>query len=438
MTETVTPATPSFPYELRTFPAELDGAIVPERLAKWAQAVALGFYGDPVTAESLRHFAESEQRDGRVEMGAYLADANTPAGAWDASYPVATYAYHRKDLNVGAGAMLPLHQVTAVTVRPSHRRRGILRAMITSDLARAKADGLAMAALTASESTIYGRFGFGPATHESVVTVATKGGLRFHNQAAASAGVVEVADAAVLAELHDGVFARVHAGTFGSVGRQDMYRRIVCGQGSYESMKPDTGVRAALHFDDAGEVDGFVSYKPNEPSVTIVDLLAANGAAYLALWNYLGSLDLIESVKWKKAPEVDPLEWAMATKRDYQRTETEDQLWLRILDVPAALAARHYWADGAVTLAVNDPLGHTDGTYRVEAAGGVGSVAAVPADSAADLILGVSELSSLYLGRVTATTLLAAGRLREGRAGGAAAFDALFGTDVAAHCMTAF
>ncbi|NVM99256.1 GNAT family N-acetyltransferase [Arthrobacter sp. SDTb3-6] len=434
-----------FPYELRTFPVRpADDGGVPDEVAKWTQAVSLGFYGNVPSEGDIAKYALHEQVDGRMATGAYLSDAAAPAGAWGPEYPVATYAYHRKNLNVGGGTLLPVHQITAVTVRPSHRRRGLLRAMISSDLAQAKAAGLPLAALTASEAVIYGRFGFGVATHVCTVEVASRGGISFHNPAAAAHGTVEVADVLAVRDLHNELFARVHAATFGSIGRHDMYRLVASGQGNYGSMEPARNVRAALHYDASGAVDGYVSYRPDETAtprtVRIVDLLAAGEGAYLALWNYLGSLDLIDRVTWDMAPEVDPLEWAMAAKRDYQRKQTEDHLWLRILDVPAALAARPYSAGGRITLHVGDPLGHASGLFTIEVAHGTATVTRRPEDGsvAAELSLGVSELSSLYLGAVTARTLLAAGRIREEAPGAAARFDVLTARSVSAHSLTNF
>ncbi|WP_154605365.1 MULTISPECIES: GNAT family N-acetyltransferase [Arthrobacter] len=438
--ETPTRSPRSFPYELRTFPSRLVDGEVPEEVAKWQQAVALGFYADVPSLEISTKYVQCEQADGRMATGAYLIDSQAPVGAWGVDYPVATYAYHRKTLNVGGGTLLPVHQITAVTVRPSHRRRGLLRAMMSTDLAQAKAAGIPMAALTASESTIYGRFGFGVSTHACDIEVSTMRGLDFIVPAAASVGVVEVADASVVGELHNELFARVHATTLGSIGRQDMYRLLAAGQGNYQSMEPAKNVRAALHYDAHGAVDGYVTYKPKEPAVEIVDLLAASDSAYLALWNFLGSLDLIESVTWGMAPEVDPLEWAMAAKRDYKRTTTEDHLWLRILDTPSALAARNYAVDGQLLIHVGDPLGHASGIFNIQVLHGKATVTRCPEDGTvvAEVSMGVSELSSLYLGTVSARTFAAAGRLREDSSGAVERLDALFATSEAAHCLTSF
>ena len=439
-----------FPYALRSFSLRFVDGKIPAEVTHWIQAVALGFYGNAPTPEMAKYYVQIEQEDGRVVTGAYLSDSAAPAGGWGVEYPVATYAYHRKTLNIGSGTLLPVHQITAVTVRPSHRRRGLLRAMMNSDLAQAKAAGLAIAALTASEATIYGRFGFGVATHECGVEVTVKGGIAFHHPAAAARGTVEVADASMILDLHNDVFAHVHGTTYGSIGRHEMYRHTASGQGSYESMDPVKKIRAALHYNAAGEVDGYVTYKPLEDAarstVEIVDLLAATGDAYLALWNFLGSLDLIDCIKWGQAPEVDPLEWAMVSKREYKRTKTEDLLWLRILDVPAALTARHYQQDGSVRIHVGDPLGHASGSFRITVVAGSATVTKLVEDLAAqdlsaqepELSMGIAELSSLYLGGVQARTLAAAGRIYENGAGSAARFDALFRPADSPHCLTHF
>ncbi len=463
----------SFPYELRSFPIRFEDEEVSNEISSWIQAVAMGFYGNAPTSELEKKYVACEQVDERMAIGAYLCNSSAPAGAWGVEYPVATYAYHRKTLNVGAGTLLPVHQITAVTVRPSHRRRGLLRAMMGSDLAQAKAAGIPIAALTASEATIYGRFGFGVATHECEVEVSVKGGIAFHNPAAAAQGYVEVAEACVVRDLHNEIFAQVHSGTYGSIGRHDMYRLMVSGQGSYESMESTKNIRAALHYNAAGTVDGYVTYKPLEdrsPSmVEVVDLLATNQDAYLGLWHFLGSLDLIDVIKWREAPLIDPLEWAMESKRDYKRTKTEDHLWLRILDVPAALAARDYQRDGSITIHVGDPLGHASGIFRIDVVHGRATVKRLNEDysmaevhstaestepphapgtraqqaahtnvSELALDMGVAELSSLYLGAVSAQTLSAAGRIHERIPGAATTFDALFAPAASPHCLTSF
>src|SRR6185312_4372815 len=97
----------SFPYELRTFPSRMVDGEVPDEVARWQDAVSLGFHGDSVPAPGQdKFYVTSEQADARMATGAYLKDTVPPQGAWGAEYPVATYAYHRKTLNVGGGTLL--------------------------------------------------------------------------------------------------------------------------------------------------------------------------------------------------------------------------------------------------------------------------------------------------------------------------------------------
>ncbi|WP_427017696.1 GNAT family N-acetyltransferase [Pseudarthrobacter sp. P1] len=425
-------------YNLRSFPVTSPAG---PALAKWMQAVGAGFLDREMSPEAIDTILACDARDGRVATGVYVD--TVPAGALDAEYPVATYAAHRKTLNTGAAAPLPVHMITAVTVRTSHRRRGLLRAMITADLQQAKDDGLPMAALTASEATIYGRFGFAPATHHASVEVDAGPTFGFQVPAAAAHGTVELADPVVVQELEPVLFERIHAATFGSIGRQDAYRLSSSGYWSYAKPERDKSVRAALHYGPDGSADGYATYRfkgwdTTPHTVEVVDLLATTEEAYLALWNYLGSLDLVQRVVWHDAPLEDALEWALTHNRGYRRTRISDHLWLRILDTPAALAGRRYFSDAAVVLAVVDPLGHAGGTFRIEASGGSATVAELGPEAPADAEVGIAELSAMYLGGVSARTLAAAGRISELVPGAAARCDALFASPVRAHSLATF
>ena len=131
----------------------------------WMRAVA---FGSTIARRTPEHVDKGTRDAARRPAG---HDRRLPGGtvarpSLPADVPVATFGTMRKTLNIGFGRMLPTQLVTAVTVRTSHRRRGLLRRMMAEDLRLAKGDGLAMAALTASEGSIYGRFGFGVASFE--------------------------------------------------------------------------------------------------------------------------------------------------------------------------------------------------------------------------------------------------------------------------------
>jgi len=425
-------------YDIRRFPAVSKGKDGYVEAETWAQAVGFGFHESTRTPEHRERSLATYEVDGRIFTGAYQAGPVAPSSL-PADVPVATFGTFRKTLNIGFGRMLEAQLVTAVTVRTSHRRRGLLRRMMTEDLQGAKDDGIAVAALTASEGSIYGRFGYGVASLERSVKVDTTARFKLAHQAT---GTIDVADPKVLLDVAPAVFSRVHRNTPGSIGRQDWYRQLASGSLGRDG-KEDPAIKVALHYAADGGVDGYVSYKflgwDTEPyTVEVVDLVAATDHAYLELWEYLAAIDLVERVSWNEAPVDDPLAWALADPRCIDASDSRDMLWLRLLDVPAALAARHYPADGRLVLAVGDNLGLTGGTFALDVHGGQAAVERVPDGTSADLELDVSALSSIYLGGVCPVTLKAAGKIREATQGSALKAKQMFAVERATHCLTHF
>ncbi|HET8879647.1 MAG TPA: GNAT family N-acetyltransferase [Arthrobacter sp.] len=424
-------------YEIRRFtPAAKGDPAYPDSVA-WMRAVAFGFHDARRTEERVDRGLEMQRADGRVMTGAYQTGA-VAAHSLGGDIPVATFGTLDKTLNIGFGRLLNARLVTAVTVRTSHRRRGLLRRMMGSELELARRDGLAMAALTASEASIYGRFGYGVATSEQSIKVDTSARFVLDHT---PVGSVEVADPKVLLELAPVIFDRVHRQTPGSIGRHEFYRKYVSGSISREENE-DPKVKVALHYGPDGAVDGYVSYKfggwsSTPATMEVLDLVAATRAAYLELWQYLGAIDLVERVTWEEAPVDDPLPWALRDARCVEASEARDMLWLRILDVQQALEARHYPADGRLVLKVADPLGLAGGTFALEVNGGT-AVVTDAGNEEADLELDVAALSSMYLGGVHPVTLAASGRIREQTPSAAFLAARMFAVERPAHCLTHF
>ncbi|MET3811819.1 GNAT family N-acetyltransferase [Arthrobacter sp. UYEF3] len=424
-------------YEIRRFePAAKDDPAYPETGA-WMRAVAFGFHDARRSDERVDTGIAMQRADRRMLTGAYQTGpvADHSLGA---EVPVATFGTLDKTLNIGFGRLLDTRLVTAVTVRTSHRRRGLLRRMMAEELILARQEGLAMAALTASEASIYSRFGYGVATSEQSIKVDTSARFVLNHT---PVGSVEVADPKVLLELAPLVFDRLHRLTPGSVGRHEFYRQFASGSISRDDAE-DPKVKVALHYGPDGAVDGYVSYKfggwSSTPySMEVVDLVAATRPAYLELWQYLGAIDLVERVSWQEAPVDDPLPWALEDPRCVDASEARDMLWLRILDAGKALEARRYPADGRLVLKVADPLGLTDGTFALDVNRGVGVVTDA-AGAGVDLELDVSALSSIYLGGVHPVTLAASGRIQETTPGAAFRAAGMFAVERPAHCLTHF
>ncbi|WP_324645188.1 GNAT family N-acetyltransferase [Pseudarthrobacter sp. LT1] len=425
-------------YEIRRFePAAKEDPAYPQTV-DWMRAVAFGFHDARRSDERVDRGIGMQRADGRVMTGAYQAGP-VADHALGANVPVATFGTFNKTMNIGFGRMLDTRLVTAVTVRTSHRRRGLLRRMMAEELGLARREGLAMAALTASEASIYSRFGFGVATREQSIKVDTSRRFVLNHHAT---GRVEVADPKVLLDLAPKVFEQLHRLTPGSIGRHEFYRQLASGSIS-RAEDEDPKVKVALHYGPDGAVDGYVSYKfagwdARPYTMEVVDLVAATDHAYLELWQYLGAIDLVESVTWEEAMVDDPLPWALEDSRCVEASEPRDMLWLRILDVPEALAARYYPSDGRLVLEVGDPLGFTAGTFVLEVDGGQAAVERAGAGERPDLAMDVSALSSIYLGGVCPVTLAAAGKISEHVKGAAFRARQMFAVERATHCMTHF
>lgn len=269
--------------DFRRFPAALSADGGPDSAtAAWGVAINAGFHEKEYTPEQWRDWAEHMVADGRVLTA--VLDSAAPEGLDGAGVPVATYAGFPGSLQVGRGREIAAHLVSQVTVRATHRRRGILRAMITEDLRLAQQSGAAVAALTASEASIYRRFGFGRSAFTRTVRVDT--GPRFGLQVEPS-GRVEVVATTWLQSRVEEVFAGSTRGR-GSLTRQSRYAANAVGT-EPGATDPARDVRSAVHLDTDGTLDGYVTYRATGPDeddrvLEIVDFVAGSDDAYLGLW----------------------------------------------------------------------------------------------------------------------------------------------------------
>lgn len=369
----------------------------------WIGAVLRGFRDDRPEDEMVERWVRHYRSDRVTVRGAWL-----PAGEFGAGpMPVATYASLDKTLNAGR-EVVPLRMITDVTTSATHRRRGLLRRLIEDDLADAVAQGIPIAALTASEATIYGRWGFGPATFRQGIEVDTSPGFGFRSFV--DPGRVELVEPIDAWPHVKAVFDTFHARQRGSVAWPAQYEDIHTGAYDFNGGGANRKTRGAVHLDAGGRVDGFVLFKHGEKhSVAVGEMVALIPAAQLGLWSFLGNMDRVTTVTFKLAHPEDPLMWALTDLNRVKTTEVEEFLWLRILDVPRALGARPWAADGTVVLEVDDPQGHAAGRFEVRTADGV--AAATRTDAEPDVQVTAETLGSLYLGTVPVRQLRRAGRI---------------------------
>lgn len=417
-----------------------EGAAPTGRVRGFAEAVSRAFLDGRGDEERHRRWVEHLRADGAVLRGAWEDRPALGAGAM----PVATFCGFDKTVNVGGGRTLGLHMITDVTVSPAHRRRGLTRRLMDEDLADAAAGGLPMAALTATEGAIYGRFGFGAATMLHRVEIDTGERFALRPDVAATLGgdpgdfaLVEPADAWPAVQS---VFATHHARVRGSVERPQFYEAMLTGAFDHGTGEADRKLRAVVHLDADGAPDGYALYRPlgevgGLEAVEVTDLVSAEPATALRLWRFVAEMDLVRLVRYRRMRVDDPLPWALVEPRVVRTTGTADMLWVRVLDVVAALEARPWYADGEVVLEVEDPLGHATGRWRVSVAGGAARVAAT--EDPPGVRLSADALGSLYLGGVEVATLHAAGRL-PGSAAAVRRLAALADGGPPPYCTTGF
>ena len=397
----------------------------PEAHAAWFRAKTRGFLRPAPAPEAVEEQRHRWAEDVRL-VGVHDATAAMP------HEPVATSSCWPTDLTVPGGRAVPAWAITGITVSPTHRRRGIARHLVEAELRAARALELPVAILTVSESTIYSRFGFAPGAFGRDLTINRR---RVRWTGPTPAGRVHAVSAEQLREDGLPVVERVRRGRPGELRYSEHQWNRQFGVGL-----PDEEVRKLrfLRYDDAdGTAQGFAIVEIAEDTATFPDftentlrlhsLVAATTDAYAALWRHLLEMDLIATITAHLRPVDEPLRWMIDDFRAV-KVDEYDHLWVRVVDVPAALSARTFARSGRLVLAVDDPLGFADGTWVLDVdADGLATVAA--SSDRADVTLTAAALGALYLGGVRASTLAAAGTLT----GDAAAVDALFASPVAPH-----
>ncbi|MEV4557119.1 GNAT family N-acetyltransferase [Kitasatospora sp. NPDC049285] len=403
--------------------------IVREELAVWDRAIARGFMRPHVAPAS--EWREALFEPGRMQAAFDHAD-QTPEGP----RCVATFRSFDTELTVPGGAQLPVDAVTAVTVSATHRRRGLLSAMMRHDLTAARERGSAAAILIAAEYNIYGRFGFGPAVHAAGWRVdvlrarGVRAGLPVHE-----GHRIDFVTLDELRKLGPELHERWRPTQTGAIGRPDAWWRLRTGEVELPGFEWKEGF-TAVHRTADGTVTGLINYSvedvwdgsyPNCPLV-VRDFLALDRETANALWSFAFSVDWVKTVVAHGLGPGDPLPLLLNEPRAAKpHEENSDFTWLRLLDLPAAFAARRYATPGRLVLDVTDREGWTAGRWALEtAADGTGRI--TPTEDAPDLALDTSQLAVLYLGGESATRLADAALLTELRPGAATTADTLLRT----------
>ncbi|MCX5375131.1 GNAT family N-acetyltransferase [Streptomyces sp. NBC_00091] len=366
-------------------------------------------------------------------------------GAYDGDALVGFMAAHAFRLSVPGGADLGCPGLTFVSVAPTHRRRGVLTALMDEQLRRAGAEGSPLVALWASEAAIYGRFGYGAATQGLTVEIDSTRPLALRiDPDPRPLRLVGPEEALTVIAPHHEDARRTRA------GRPTRSAERWTGEWLCEKDEEDEELSPPriIALGAPGEpVAGYVLYrtKPEDdggatrtPGLVRVDELEADTPAVAAaLWSCVASLDLTGRVSAWGRPLDDPLLHFAADRDQVRVTAQYPALWLRLVDVRAALTGRSWAAPVELVLELADVrLPANAGRFRLKA--GPGGATYEPARAAPDLSLDVRELAACYLGGTRAEELVAAGLVAEHTPGAAAALDAALHTGLLPHTADEF
>ena len=325
--------------------------------------VSLQGYGMDASDEEIAH----EQLVNEVDRSYGALDD----GRWVGSSGAFSF-----ELTLPGGALVPASGITMVGVEPTHRRRGILTEMLRWLHEDAVRHGEPLAILTASEASIYRRFGYGVATEACRLRIPA-GAITFDPPFDDSGSFTTV-------DPHDGT------GDFASI--YDRVRRsspgwLTRGDGEWAQVRDDptfgrgghTPLRAVIHRDARGTPDGYTTWRiamregedrVADNTLHIEELVAESPEVEATLWQFLANVDLVTTLVWARGPAEPAIRWRLVEPRQLRTEQRFDLVWARLLDVPAVLSARTFGAAATLTFEVHDAFRpESGGTFRLHVPG---------------------------------------------------------------------
>jgi predicted acetyltransferase len=390
-------------------------------------ALRRAFGGSPPTEEEL---ALTRQTVEIERMLGYFDDNILVASAGIISY----------EMTVPGGALLPCGGVTMVSVASTHRRRGLLRSIMRRQLDDMHERGEPLAALYASEATIYGRFGYGLATYEAQLEI----------DRSRSAFTASATSTARLSMLEASAAMKTFPQVWDAALRQQPgMLRLEERSWRHELADLEHHRRGSSPFYHVlCEVDGHPSglalyrikmdWGPSGPrgKLQLKLLIAANSAAYASLWRHVLDVDLITTISADMRPLEEPLRFLFADPRQ-PSTSFGDGIWLRLVDVGRALTGRRYSTSDHLVIRMHDDFcSWNQGTFELE--GGPDAASCRSSNKPPDLEVGAADLAAVYLGGNRFSVLQDAGRVIEHQPHAVSRADAMFAAERVPWCPSHF
>jgi predicted acetyltransferase len=404
----------------------------------------------PITVEEWPRFIRAmydvfgDEPSGRfVDTPSPWAELDRSLSLWDAGRVVATAGIYSRQLTV-PGAVVPCAGITWITVAPTHRRRGVLTAIMRRQLDEIRAaEREPVAALWAAEASIYGRFGYAPATRRGGWTGRTDR-MQLRPGVDTGTGSVRPAEPAEFRAAAVALHEQLRRWVPGNLARDERWwDRFMLDEP--DERRGWSAQHRLLHTEDDGTPTGYATYRRKsewsdgsepEGKLSVDEVRASTPAAYAALWQYLLSFDLVRTVQSATGSDDDPLRHLLADVRALHARPV-DGLWVRVVDVGRALSARRYPAPLDMVFEVRDDF-CPENTGRWHLWGHPAGAFCDRTDRDPDIVLGIEELSAAYLGGVSLASLQAAGRVREVSPGAVVQASTGFGWPVTPWCPDEF
>jgi predicted acetyltransferase len=334
-------------------------------------------------------------------------DESSSFSAWDGDLCVGNASQFFVDTTVPGGRRVATGAVTRVGVLPTHRRRRVASSLMEALIAEARQREAVLMSLRASEAVIYGRYGYGMAGEYTDVAIDPARARPISG--ATQDGSVRLLRPDEILDAVPPIYDAAATRRPGIVSRPDSWWRRYLGD-PIKGAKPS---HVVLHVDDNGKPDGYAHYDVawnddwSGGAGVVHDIIGITDAVELALWAYILDIDLVRSWKADERPLDDVVRAAVADRRAYSTKSVDDEQWVRVVDVDAALTARTYNdANGSVTITVTDALVDSNQeTWIVDARG------AQRAHEETDLVVDIGALSAAYMGGTAWHTLAAAGQV---------------------------
>lgn len=396
-------------------------AIEPDEFSDLLRTMGLVYGFDPPEDDHLEHVLPLE----RTVVG------------FDGATMVSTAGAFSLDMTIPGGTVR-CGGTTIVSVAPTHRRQGLLRGMMRTHLDEVLGQEEPIAALWASDSAIYGRFGYGMASVGYNLTV-RRDHVEFHRSAPQPAPVRSI-DAAEAENLLAPFYDCIRTSTPGFYARSPLWweHRILADE--KHRREGATAYRYGV-VDGPDGIDGYLQYRTKSDwddhgasTLLVEDLFGSTAESWAGLWHHVLNHDLIAEISADHRSVQDPVFDLLAGTRR-ARARRSDKLWVRIMDVPRALEARSYSAPIDVVFEVHDPMGDIDGRYHL--IGSPEGAECLRTDAEGSISIDAEDLGGIYMGRSRLRALSRIGRLT-GDPESLAAADAAFTWDPQPWCPEVF